>query len=663
VKTLARILAFAFVLTGCSQSGGSSTSNGDWLLPGYNLGFNRAVTSTIDSSNVAQLAPAWTTQLADIGEQEAAPIIANGVMYISTPHNNVLALDAKTGALKWDAPYTPAAVLDFAANRGVGLEDGKIFIATLDCHVRALDAATGKELWNITGCSNQSNNWYSMAVYPYKQMLLIGVAGGDFGGNGSIQAFNAADGTKLWQWDTIPAPGQPGHETWPGDSWKHGGAALWGGLSVDPATDTLYIDPGNAAPDFSDLTRQGKNLYSDSIVALDISGAQPKMKWYYQILNPDAHDADPAMPPVLFDGTVNGQSQHLLAVADKAGNFVILDRASGAVVHRLPVANQYGLDMNPTPAGLKACPNHGGGAEWNGGAYDASTNYFIIPVTQECGIFHSYAVQPPWKQGQNYRGGPPTKRQDGTGIVNAVDVSTGKMAWRTPVPFPAQGGALITSTGLTFTSDLAGNLYALDTKTGKQLWTYATHSSVVAPFSAYHVDGQEYLVVVVGEPGNQKTPNVPATSGDYVMAFSVGATNPVHNDTTGQAAVVAAAASGAVQMGTVPYTQAQVTAGQAGYAQSCSACHGAQLQGISAPALTGSAFGGSHLSVSALRTIVTKQMPLTAPGSLSPATYASIMAYLAAANCVKPSGAAPFPTSDQPAFKGVLLVGQSCPVK
>lgn len=651
------------MLAGCSQSqpGTNAAAAGDWPLAGYNLGFNRSVTSTITAQNVAQLAPAWSTQLADVGEQEAAPIIASGVMYLTTPHNHVLALDAKTGALKWDSPYSPAAILDFATNRGAGLAADKVFIATQDCRVRALDAATGKEVWNVSGCSNQANNWYSMAVYPYKTMLLVGVAGGDFGGNGSIQAFNAADGSKLWQWNTIPAQGEPGHETWPGDSWKHGGAALWGGLSVDPTTKTLYIAPGNASPDFSDATRKGKNLYSDSVVALDISGAQPKMKWYYQILNPDTHDADPAMPPVLFDGTVNGQSRHLLAIADKAGDFVVLDRASGAVVHRLPVANQYGLDMTPTPAGLKACPNHGGGAEWNGGAYDAATNYFIIPVTQECGVFRSYAVQPPWQQGQNYRGGPPTKRQDGTGIVNAVDVSTGKLAWRTPVPYPAQGGALVTSTGLTFSSDLAGNLYALDTKTGKQLWTYATHSAIVAPFSSYSIDGQEYLVVTVGEPGNQKTPNLPATNGDYVIAFSVGATNPVHNGTTGQSAAASVVASGVMQTGTAPYTQAQVTAGKIAYTQSCAACHGAQLQGVSAPALAGSAFGQSHLTISALRTFVTKQMPLTAPGSLSPTTYASIMAYLLASNCVKPFGAAPFPTSDRAAFKGILLVGQSCP--
>ena len=664
MRALSVAFIFILVLSGCSQSGGSSgVASGDWTLAGYNLANNRYITSTIDSSNVAQLAPAWTTQVEDIGEQESSPIVSDGTMYVSTPHNHILALDAATGKLKWDAAYTPAAVLDFAVNRGVGFGGGKVFIATQDCHVRALDASTGTEVWNVVGCSLQANNWYSMATYVYKNMLLTGVAGGDFGGNGSVQAYSLDDGKKLWQWNTVPAPGEPGSDTWAGDSWKHGGAALWGGLSVDPATDTLYIAPGNAAPDFDDINRAGKNLYSDSVVALDISGAQPKMKWYYQILYPDAHDADPAMPPVLFDGTVNGASQHLLVEADKAGNFVVLDRTSGAVVHRLAVSDQYGLDKTPTPAGLKACPNHGGGVEWNGGAYDPTTNYFIIPSTQECGVFRSYAVQPPWKQGQNYHGGPPTKRQNGTGVINAVDISTGKMAWRVPVPYPAQGGALITSTGIVFSSDLAGNLYALDTKTGKQLWTYATHTSIVAPFSMYTTGGQQYLVVVGGAAGNQTTPNLPTPKGSYIMAFRVGATSPVANDTTGQSAVVAAAASGAMQMGTVPYTQAQVAAGKAAYAQSCGACHGAQLQGISAPALTGSAFGGSHLSVSALRSIVTKQMPLTAPGSLSPAAYASIMAYLAASNCVKASGAAPFPSSDQPAFKGVLLVGQSCPVK
>ena len=533
-----RAVSFAFILililSGCSQSGGSNAAatpgaSGDWPNSGYTLDGNRYVTSTITADNVAQLAPAWTTQIADTGEQEAAPIIVGGTMYVSTPHNSVLALDPATGALKWDASYTPSAVLDFAVNRGVSIANGKVFIATQDCHVRALDATTGKQLWSTVGCSLQANNWYSMATYVYNKMLLVGVAGGDFGGNGSVQAFSVDDGKKLWQWDTIPGPGQPGHETWPGNSWKHGGAALWGGLAVDPATNTLYIAPGNPAPDFYNGNRKGKNLYADSVVALDISGAQPKLKWYYQITDTDVHDADPAMPPVLFDSSANGQPQALLAEGDKGGNFVILDRTSGKVLQRLAVAHQAGLNEEPTPQGKEACPNHGGGVEWNGGAYDPTTNYFIVPVTQECGIFFVYAVQPPWQQGQNYHGGPMAKRQDGTGLVNAVDVATGKIAWQTPLPYPAQGGATLTSTGLTFTSDLAGNLYALDTKTGKQLWTYATHTAIVAPFSLYTVGGQEYLVVVGGEPGNQKTPNVPVSNGDYVMAFRVGATSPTAN--------------------------------------------------------------------------------------------------------------------------------------
>ena len=663
---IATVVLVIALFTGCSQSqqASSSAGGGEWLLPGYNLGFNRYVTTSIDPSNVVQLAPAWTTQIADGGEQEAAPIISGGTMYVSTPHDSVLALDATTGALKWDAAYTPSAVLDFAVSRGVSIANGKIFIATQDCHVRALDANTGKQVWNVTGCSPQANNWYSMATYVFKNMLLVGVAGGDFGGNGSVQAFSLDDGKQLWHWNTIPAPGAPGHETWPGDSWKHGGAALWGGLSADPATSTLYIAPGNPAPDFYNRNRKGKNLYADSVVALDISGAQPKLKWYYQITDTDVHDADPAMPPVLFDGNIGGTSRHLLAIGDKGGNFVILDRVTGALIHRLAVATQYGLDKEPTVYGAKACPNHGGGVEWNGGAYDPTTNYFIVPVTQECGIFFVYAVQPPWRQGENYHGGPMAKRQDGTGIVNAVDVSTGKLAWRTPVPYPAQGGALVTSTGLTFTSDLAGNLYALDTKTGKKLWKYATHSSIVAPFSLYSAGGQDYLVVLGGKAGNQKTPNTPPSKGDFVMAFRVGATSPVKNAASGQTAPVVAAAVGVKQAGTAPYTKTQVQAGKAAYTQNCSACHGAQLQGVSAPALAGSALAASKLSISAIHAIVTKQMPLTAPGSLSPSTYASIMAYLLASNCVQPATpAAPFPTTDQPSFRTVVIAGAVCPVK
>jgi alcohol dehydrogenase (cytochrome c) len=639
---------------------GADGQSANWLLAGRGYGNNRAVPSTITKANVATLAPAWTTRLADDGEQEAAPIVYDGTMFLSTPHDHVIALDATTGKLKWDAPYTPATILDFAANRGVALADGKVVIGTQDCRVRALDARTGKRLWDVPGCSTSNNNWYSMPAYVYKNMVLLGAAGGDFGGNGNVVAFNLSDGAKLWQWNTVPGPGEPGHDTWPGDSWRHGGAALWGGLSVDPQTGTLFIAPGNAGPDFSEATRNGQDLYSDSVVALDIRGAAPKLKWYYRIVDRDAHDADPAMPPVLFDGIVNGKKRPLLVEADKAGNFVTLDRTTGRVVYRLAVARQLGLDVAPTVAGNRTCPNHGGGAEWLGGAYDPGTNLFIIPVTQECGTFRSYAVQPAWVQGQNFRGGPPVKREKSTGLVNAVDIGTGKIVWRRAVPYPAQGGALVTTTGLTFTTDLGGTLYALDTRTGKILWQYATGSSIVAPLATYRAGGAEYVAFVGGEPGNQSTPGLPASKGSAVFAFRLGAAHEIANGTAGQS-VARASASTVAQTGSAPYTAAQVAAGKAQYATSCTACHGAQLQGVSAPALAGGAFGKSHLTISALRTIVTQQMPLTAPGSLKPAQYAALMAYLLSSNCVKPSAPrTPFPTADRPAFRNVVLAGASC---
>jgi alcohol dehydrogenase (cytochrome c) len=633
----------------------------NWLLAGHGYDNNRAVTSTLTAASVAKLAPAWSTRLADDGEQEASLIVWNGTLFASTPHDHIVALNARTGKLEWDAPYTPATILDFAANRGVALGGGKIVIATQDCRVRALDARTGKAVWDVRGCSTQNNNWYSMPTYVYKNMVLVGTAGGDFGGNGSVQAFSLKDGSKLWQWDTIPGQGQPGHATWPGDSWRHGGAALWGGLSVDPQTDTLFIAPGNPSPDFSDATRKGQDLYADSVVALDIAGKQPRLRWYYRVVDGDTHDADPAMPPVLFEGMVGGKRRALLAIADKAGNFVILDRTTGRVVHRLAVANQLALDVAPTAAGVKTCPNHGGGAEWLGGAYDRTTNLFIIPVTQECGVFKSYAHQPAWVQGQNYRGGPPVAREKSSGLINAVDVSSGTFAWRTPVPYPAEGGALVTSTGLTFTSDLGGNLYALNTKTGKALWHRATGTAIVAPFSTYRIGADEYVAVEGGEAGNQTVPGLPASRGSYVMAFRVGAATALANSAAGQSVAAVSAGTGLKQSGTAPYTAAQVSAGKAQYAVSCIACHGAQLQGVSAPALAGAAFGKSHLSISALRTVVTQQMPLTAPGSLKPAQYASLMAYLLAANCVKPGDAkTPFPTSDRPEFRTLKLVGGAC---
>lgn len=684
----ARYLALAFAgLTATALAGSNAASvptskallnaqldNDNWVLPAKSYSGNRFTALTqITKTNVGTLSTAWKTDIADDGQQEASPIIWNGTMYLSTPHDGVLALDASNGKLLWQTPYNPKYVLLYAVNRGVGLADGKVVIATQDCRVIALDARTGKSLWNVQGCRDTSNSFYSMAAYVYKNEVILGTGGGDNGTLGLVSAFSIKDGKRLWDWQTIPGPGQPGHATWPGDSWKHGGGAVWSGLAVDAGTDTLFVAPGNPGPDMILKGRKGENLYTDSLVALDISGARPRIKWYYKILRDDTHDDDPAMIPVLFEGRVDGQARSLVAIGDKASNFVLLDRSTGKVVHRLALSKQTGLDTAPTLQGTEACPNHGGGVEWNGGAYDPNSNSFLIPSTEECALWKITSDDPQYIAGQPYTGGPLPKRRNGTGVLTSIDVSTGKVRWRNALPYPAEGGALITATGLAFTSDVGGNIYAFDAASGQQYWSDFSGSSVVAPISAYQLNGVEYLTVVVGEAGNQQTPNLPSSHGSRVIAYRLGPVSTIVNETTGQVAL-ANAPNGlggesegppSKSTGSAPYTQQQVAQGGEVYANECAVCHGEKLQGLSAPALTGPGFGRSHLNGSQLRGVVTQTMPLTAPGSLRPEEYAAVMAFLLNYDCVQPSGGGqqPFPTTDLPALQQIELGSATCTPK
>ncbi len=647
----------------------AASDDANWMVPGKTYAGNRLTgLDEITPANVAQLKKAWITPVKDNGEEEASPIVWNGTVYVSTSHDNVLALDGKSGVLRWAFPYSPAYELQYPVNRGVGLINGRLYLVTQDCRLLAIDAATGKQVFNVSACHDTSSTWYSMAAYPYKDRIIVGTSGGDLGGSGLISAFSAQDGSRLWDWHTVAQPGEPGHETWPGNSYVHGGAAVWSGLSIDQANDTLYAAPGNPGPNLTEYGRKGKNLYADSVVALDISGTKPRLKWYYKVVPNDVHDNDPSMPPVLFTGTVGGSPRQLLAVGDKAGDFVILDRTNGTRVAQLAVSNQNGIFTTvPTVAGTFACPNHGGGIEWNGGSYDARTNRFIIPSTQECAIWKIvYTGAVPYTPGQPYAAGPLPKRRPATGVLTAVDVATGKPAWKKMFPSAAEGGVLVTKNGLAFTSDAGGNVYAFDPKTGQELWHDDLGSAIVAPISAYRAsDGHEYLVVEAGEGGNQQTPNLPPSHGGRVVAYSLSSEPTVVNDASGQPAVTVATAGkteGAAGGATVPYTPEQVATGATVYAKYCLSCHGAHLQGVSGPPLTGPAFAHSNLNVAQIFGIVVGQMPLTAPGSLSKTNYAAVMAYILSYDCVKSSGGGtPFPTTATAQLSSVKPTGQSCP--
>ncbi len=506
----------------------AASNNADWVLPAKTYSDNRYVTSTgITPENVGGLKPAWTFKLDDDGPMETAPIVWHGTMYVTSAHNHVYALDAATGKAKWSFADNPH-VISFAANRGVGLMDGNVYMGTLDGHLVALNADTGEKVWDKVTVDDTANSFYTMAPVPYhnpstnQDMLLLGVSDGDWGGIGNISAFDPKDGHRIWQWNTVPGPGEPGHDSWSGDSWKRGGAAVWSGLAIDPKSQTLYLDLGNPQPDFLATVRQGDNLYSDSIVALDISGSQPKLKWYHQFIKQDTHDWDPAMPPVLFQGKRGNQTVNLVAAGDKAGNFWLLNADNGDLVDHTVVSFQHGQETAPNIEGNVACPNTNGGIEWNGGAYDPDSNQFFVPSVNECGFWKS-THDVVYIAGQFYLGGVfPTFVGPNTGNFNAINVSTGVFDWRKNYDLPAVGGALVTKAGLVFSGELSGKFDAYEIKTGKLDFSYDTGSPILGAPTSYEDGGKQYVAVASGEAGNQKIPELPKQSkGAMVTAFTV----------------------------------------------------------------------------------------------------------------------------------------------
>jgi alcohol dehydrogenase (cytochrome c) len=496
----------------------------NWILPAKSYSGNHYTDAAqIDPANVGGLHLAWKTTLDDPGPMETSPIVYNGTMYVTTAHDHVFALDAATGKIKWEFTYSPH-VIAFAANRGIGLLDGNVYLGTLDGHLIALNAETGQKVWDKVTVPDTANAFYTMAPVPYhdpttgQDMLLMGVSNGDWGGNGDITAYNPKDGSVIWSWSSIPGPGEPGHDTWSGDSWKRAGAAMWGGVTIDPSTHMMYLNAGNPTPDFLATVRKGDNLYTDSMVALDISGAKPVLKWYYQFIPHDTHDWDPPMQPILFTGKVGNSEEKLVATGDKAGNYWLLDATTGKLVDHTAISFQKGHDTSPTIEGNYACPNTLGGVEYQGGSYDPATNTVFLPSQNECG-FWTATKDAVYVAGQFYLGGAfPKLVGPNTGQMNAIDVSSGTFNWRHHFNLPNYGGALTTASGLVFSGNLGGTENAFDTKTGNILWSYDTGAYIQAPTEAYEVNGQEYIVVASGAAGNAAIPELPATGQPSIIS-------------------------------------------------------------------------------------------------------------------------------------------------
>jgi alcohol dehydrogenase (cytochrome c) len=482
----------------------------NWLMySGDYAGHRFSALEQINTANAASLAPKWAYQTMAGGKLETTPLVVDGILYGTGQDDRAFALDARSGRPIWQ--YQRALPSDIRpccgrVNRGLAIYGDKVFLGTLDSHVIALDAKTGNVVWDVTAFDYRQGYSITLAPLVIKNLVMIGVSGGEYGIRGFIDAYDAATGERKWRFYTVPGPGEPGHESWEGDSWKIGGAPAWITGSYDPITNTTFWTTGNPSPSNRGEGRAGENLYSNSLLALDPDTG--KLKWFFQFTKHDEHDYDATQVPVM----VEHGDQHLILQANRNGFFYVIDRATGKLVSANPYAKVTWSDSkdangapvarkdaSPTPEGNRVCPGAAGATNWMSPTYDPQTQLFYVTAREQCDVF-STAPQP-YEAGHAYYGSAYFPNDDAApfwGALRAIEPATGKIKWEWKHPSPTWSGVLSTAGGLVFTGDAEGNFIALEAATGKALWHFQCGASVYSSPMSYAIDGKQYVAIAAG---------------------------------------------------------------------------------------------------------------------------------------------------------------------
>ena len=418
----------------------------------------------IDVDNVADLAMRWVFQAQSLENFTATPLVVDGVMYVTQAPNDVVALDAATGRVFWVYEYTPAPDARPCCgrvNRGLAILGETLFMGTIDAQLIAIDAITGSPLWQTAIGDPAQGYAVTLAPLVVKDKVIVGVAGGEYGVRGYIAAYAAATGAEVWRFYTIPGPGEPGHETWEGDTWRYGGAPVWLTGSYDPSLNLTYWGVGNPGPDWNAAQRPGDNLYSDCVVALDADTGE--LQWYFQFTPNDAYDYDAVQVPVLVDlEGADGRPLKVMFWANRNGFFYALDRTTGRFLNGTPFVEvnwAESLDdsgrpvQTPQPPGATTFPGVQGGTNWYSPSYSPSTELFYLSAWENCGSVFTPTSEPEEHQGgQLFLGGRPLSPVEGgaqpgalsRGHVNAWTDAMGARArssrW-TPGPASSSGSS------------------------------------------------------------------------------------------------------------------------------------------------------------------------------------------------------------------------------
>jgi alcohol dehydrogenase (cytochrome c) len=506
----------------------AASDENDWLLHGRTYDNQRySPLKQITAGNVKSLNLVALVQTGMTASFETTPVVVNGVMYITTPVVNskmmIMAINAATGERVWDVTYNlgPFQICCGPVNRGVAVGYGRIYVATLDDHLLALDAADGHTVWQTAIVSSQSGYSETLAPQIYDGMVIVGSAGGEWALRGFVAAYDAKTGQQRWRWMATDP------KTYSGNSWEAGGGMVWTTPAIDPKLGLVIFSTGNPNPDLDGTNRRGDNLYSDSIVALDVHSGE--LKWYYQEVKHDVWDYDAASNVVLFDVHQNGETIPAAAEAGKVGWVYIVDRRTGKLIRRSDpyVMMSKNMFSTPTRAGVDMLPGANGGAEWSPPAYSPETHYLYIMAMDQLMRFTTKPTPSApglIRLGSAFTNVAPGGIQDGPFV--ALDVETGKIAWQYKAPQPLIGGALATAGNVVFMGEGNGWFDAFNAKSGDRVWRYNLGAGVNAPPITYRVNGEQYVAVAAGGNFQMTFPY-----GDTVAIFKLPSTSaaaPMH---------------------------------------------------------------------------------------------------------------------------------------
>ncbi|MEM5344978.1 pyrroloquinoline quinone-dependent dehydrogenase [Paraburkholderia azotifigens] len=526
-----------------AQLDSAAGNSSDWLHSNGSYAQTRFYPGTqINRTNVSKLRPVFIFQTAVNESMETAPIVTNGIMYITTSFNHVYAVDAVTGKEFWHYKHKMGPVTTFCCgpnNRGVAISGDRLFMGTLDAKLVALDAKTGNVLWETKIADPDAGYSETMAPAVVDGKVLIGTNGGEYGIRGFLKAFDANSGQLLWTFYTIPDTGQEG--VWAtkdatgrdekrdiaaekkqladkgGDFYKTLGGGVWMTPAIDRKTHTVFFVVGNPSPDLYGAIRPGDNLYTDSLVAIDLDTG--KYKWHYQYVPHDVWDLDAVSPPILIDvRDTNGKMIPGVIHGGKTGHIYVHDRETGRLIRfsqaMIPQENVWTL---PTPEGARMLPGANGGVEWSPMAFDPQTRLAYAANLHQPMTYQ--VTDAPYPGGNKlWLGGAfkviPSEEQ--WGKLSAVNVDTGKVAWDFKTAQPLIGGVLVTGGGLVFNGEGNGLFRAFDASTGKKLWEFQCGAGVNAPAVSYSVHGKQYVAVAAG--GNTQ---LDFKRGNTVLVFAL----------------------------------------------------------------------------------------------------------------------------------------------